>query len=56
MFNKNNDTNEIKINTAALLMLVAQADEIIENIPTNNRNENILKALHSQGGNVPVTQ
>ena len=33
-----------------------QADEIIENIPTNNRNENILKALHSQGGNVPVTQ
>jgi len=33
-----------------------QADEIIENIPPNNRNENILRALHSQGGNVPVTQ
>ena len=30
MFNEKNDTNQIKINTAALLMLVAQADEKIE--------------------------
>ncbi len=33
-----------------------QAEEITENIPPFNRSENILKALHSQGGNVPVTQ
>ena len=31
-------------------------ETIAENIPPFNRTENILKALHSQGGNVPVTQ
>ena len=31
-------------------------ETIAENIPPFNQSENTLKALHSQGGNVPVTQ
>ena len=31
-------------------------ETIAENIPPFNRSENILKALHGYGGNVPVTQ
>ena len=33
-----------------------QQETIAENIPPFNRSENILKALHGYGGNVPVTQ